>query len=234
MDTSNLSLDLYNFSDTSYVSEDANNFLSGLLTPESPVSHLVEQLNSQFGQFIGPQDTCYYSVAPSTSPSSLESSSEGFPQDWTFLIDQVSTTTSPSSGVEDQSLQKDSQTKTKQLFPCPQCSKTYTVKRNLDRHYKEKHSTINHTCLICNKKFARKHRLDIHKYQVHYSKSELMEQGIHFKECLNCGKIFFDKAVHRNHVEIHHKHTCHLCNVQFINKHKLVNHLEQFHPDSSK
>jgi uncharacterized Zn-finger protein len=82
-------------------------------------------------------------------------------------------------------------------------------------------------CLLCNKEYPRKNKLDQH-FDTHLNSNKY--------KCKNCTKSFCRKAHLRRHVaEIHEKSQefrCTLCNKTFINKVNLNRHLWSQHPSA--
>jgi len=72
--------------------------------------------------------------------------------------------------------------KGKELFPCPNCDKTFLGVPNLHRHAKEEHNLfmkLDYTCIHCSKEFSKRSNLQTHIQSVH--------EGIRYK-CEFCDK----------------------------------------------
>lgn len=50
----------------------------------------------------------------------------------------------------------------KELIPCPHCDKKFVARSALMRHLPSHSDSRSHVCLVCEKTFKRKDKLDIH------------------------------------------------------------------------
>ena len=75
---------------------------------------------------------------------------------------------------------------------CPDCEKSFTLERNLQRHVKRVHSTFFNTfkCDQCIKSFDKKENLKRHKKEVHCDE---------VSSCPSCGKSFKRKSNQERH-----------------------------------
>uniref|UniRef100_A0A8D8LT16 Gastrula zinc finger protein xFG20-1 n=2 Tax=Cacopsylla melanoneura TaxID=428564 RepID=A0A8D8LT16_9HEMI len=110
-------------------------------------------------------------------------------------------------------------------YPCTQCSITFTRKSNLQAHMMSMHVGIKHihTCPECDKTFTRKSDLGRHL---------AIHRGVKFA-CAECPKSFNQKSSLFRHVEMVHrgmKFYCKYCSLYFLRESSLQTHYEQKHP----
>lgn len=82
-----------------------------------------------------------------------------------------------------------------QIFPCSECSKTFTVWHNLKKHMLIHLGDKKHKCSICDKGFVRKDHLNSHM-KVH------LGEGSKFT-CPICNKVFRLKQMYFKHMNLH-------------------------------
>ncbi|XP_065645047.1 zinc finger protein 567 [Hydra vulgaris] len=88
--------------------------------------------------------------------------------------------------------------KDSQLFPCSECTKTFTVWHNLKKHMLIHLGDKKHKCNVCHKGFVRKDHLNSHM-KVHSG-----DNSPKFT-CPECSKVFRVKHLYSKHISTHNR-----------------------------
>jgi len=115
---------------------------------------------------------------------------------------------------------------------CPQCPKdnrnlceTYTSLAHLKQHQRKVHAK-KFTCDLCGYTTARSKSYDIHVLKEHTPNAERPFT------CSYCNKGFFEKALYKDHLNIHtgeRPYVCKLCNASFASQGNYGAHMRQTH-----
>lgn len=114
-------------------------------------------------------------------------------------------------------------------YSCDICSKEFILKRQLDYHIQQKHSTNaatkDHKCDLCDKSFATSSNLSKHK-EIHISEEERIKKKHYL--CPHCGKTLLTLAGYNSHVFAHEgerNFECTTCHKKFMVKNQLKIHM---------
>ena len=117
------------------------------------------------------------------------------------------------------------------MFKCDQCEKTFAMK-----HYVSLHKTIVHKdknlfyyCDICGYKSRAKRTIQIHREKIHEGKTY---------SCPQCGRVFNQRCNKLRHMLTVHKngeqwHSCQYCTCKFKSTQALKNHVSKRHEERS-
>lgn len=110
-------------------------------------------------------------------------------------------------------------------YPCPDCDKTFQIRKQFYSHYKMAHTDEGFVCSCCGLKFGAKNQLEDHRLghtgekqfkclvcskAFTRNKSLSQHMWIHSDvkrfECKPCNKQFNQKVSYRSHMKVHHSH----------------------------
>ena len=111
---------------------------------------------------------------------------------------------------------------------CGQCEAEFQNESQLWRHVKMKHDGKRFTCVQCHGSYVTKSGLNRHMNTFHLKLYRYM--------CETCGIGYMTRSRYYDHVAAHtgvKRHTCSKCEMKFMNKTTLKNHVLHFHPNEA-
>ena len=122
--------------------------------------------------------------------------------------------------------------KSKQLFKCEDCNKSYTALNTLRKHVQSVHEGIKHLCDTCNKSFTVLSNLKKHIKEVH----ENVKRVKKLQKCEICEKTFPGGSYLKIHIETVHeklrKYQCKECDKNFAHREAYKSHVRNIHEGS--
>ncbi|XP_068115224.1 uncharacterized protein [Hyperolius riggenbachi] len=209
-------------------------------------SHLKE-LSYRSHNIIADVDPQYRSMAGSVEPSVLKESSSSSVCATTGDVNLFQGVELVNGFAPGTSFPGDQKVPSQELlYPCPECGKCFSGKRNLFRHLRTHSGEKPFSCLDCNRSFTRRSSLLLHQ-RLHtgekpfscpkcsrcfsHKASLNYHLKVHNEEkpfiCSECGKCFHQKKILLSHLRIHvaeRPYSCSECQKCFLRKESLRKH----------
>lgn len=135
-------------------------------------------------------------------------------------------------------LKKIHKEKVSEKFQCPECSKMFLIKTDLEEHLEKYKNDLTHfadtenlECMFCLTKYSSKASLKVHLQRYHKN------DDFQTYRCDHCDKMFASRILYKNHVDSHMfgrlkskgKCACEICGAEFntrcsLRRHKRVVH----------